>query len=376
MYKKDKFKRLLRKYFEDKITDSEKENLFFLIHDEELENAAYCEQYNLWNEVPQKNKHLRSEIEFAKISEKLKITDDQITKDDLMLKGLEFVDVRSNKRRIYSILKYAAVLFIAAFITSMTYHFIIGVEKKTEISDNELHVPNGSKIKIILTDSTTVWLNSGSKLVYPDRFAESSREVFLEGEAFFDVHKIHHKPFYVRTPDINIKVLGTQFNVKAYSDENIIETTLVEGHIQIEKNLKPGEKAEKINLDFPQKAIYLKRSRDLVLGKGKFIENQAIHSVNIEKIDNIQHIRDADIVTAWKDDKLIFRNEQFSSLAKKLERWYDVEIKIMDNEVGNIRFTGSIKNESVEQAMNAFRVASSLDYKIDLNKIEVTIANK
>jgi len=381
MNNKEKIKELIRKYVEGNLSGIEEENLFFLIHNEELENEVCDEQYHLWNswnEVPGKNKHLPSEEVFNNIKEKVKINDDKLMLDDLILKGLKFQDARSRNKRFYTFLKYAAVFFIAAFLSCLAY-YMTSKGKKKEIANHEITVPYGSKIKIILADSSVVWLNSGSKLIYPNHFAETSREVFLEGEAFFDIRKIHHKPFYVNTHDINIKVLGTRFNVKAYPEENMIETMLIAGHIQIEENEKPGKKSEKLYLESQQKAIYLKESQRLLIEKKESLKIQPLESkkeTSILNTKDLNKIQDVDIETAWKDNKLIFRDEQFASLAKKLERWYGVEIEIKDDEIGHYRFTGSLENETIEQAMNAFAIASPIEYKINKNKIEVTKSNK
>jgi transmembrane sensor len=378
MNKKDKIKELIRKYIEGKLSDAEEENLFFLIHDKELETAVYNEQYNLWNKVSEKNKFIPYKEVFNKIKEKLNIANDKLIQDDLILKGLVFQDARSRNKRIYNFLKYAAVLFIAIFLSGLVYYMIYSVKKK-EITCHEITVPYGSKIKIVLADSSVVWLNSGSKLTYPNRFDEANREVFLEGEAFFDIRKLNHNPFYVRTYDINIKVLGTRFNVKAYPEEDIIETTLISGHIQIEENEKTGDRIEKIYLDSHQKAVYLKKSERLLLEKKESITDQPLDSkqeTNVLNISDLYKTQGMYTETSWKDNQLIFRNEQFSSLAKKLERWYGVEIEIKDEEIANYRFTGSLENETIEQAMNAFKTASLLDYKIHKNKIEITKSNK
>ncbi len=385
MNSKDRIQELFRKYIEGKLSDEEAENLFFLIHDRELEDAAFDEQYRLWERVSGQNMQLHPEETFGRIREKLKITDEKLIRDDLILKGLEFTEGRSRKNRVYAFFKYAAVFFIAAFLFGAVY-YLTGTGKNNEITYNEITVPYGSKIKIVLEDSSVVWMNSGSVLIYPNDFSETGREVHLEGEAYFNIHKVNHKPFYVRTDDLNIKVLGTQFNVKAYPDEDIVETSVVFGSIQIEKNkenIAPGIKKEKIHLGARQKAVYSKNSQSLMLEKVEYLTDQPLNSireanlVNVDKNNkDVNNLQDVGIETAWKDNQLIFRNERFESLSKKLERWYNVEIRITDDEIKDYRFTGSIENETVEQAMDAFRIASSLDYTIDRKTIEITKSNK
>src|SRR4030042_4196381 len=130
----------------------------------------------------------------------------------------------------------AAASLIFIFLAEIIYHsyFARSSNKQTEMVYNEVFVPLGARSQVTLSDGTKVWLNAGSKLKYPMNFSEASREVNLEGEAYFDVVRMKDKLFIVKTSDINIKVYGTKFNVKSYPEENIIQTTLVEGSLSVE----------------------------------------------------------------------------------------------------------------------------------------------
>lgn len=375
MNRDERVKELIKKYFEGNLSDAEEDYLFFLMQDNEFENAVYSSQYIIWKETSEKNKRFQSEEIFNRIKEKSDINEDKLTQDDLILNGLKFQEIRSH--RINSFLKYAAVFIFAVFFSGLAYYLIGKAANKT-ISHHEITVPSGSKIKIVLSDSSVVWLNSESKLTYPDHFSEKSREVLLEGEAFFDIAKSSHIPFYIRTNDINIKVLGTRLNVKAYPEEDIVETTLISGNILIEENIESELNKEKIRLISQQKAIYIKESQRLMLAKKESSKSQSPEvkdEVNVLTNNCMQKYQDIVIDTSWKDNKLIFRDEHFTTLVKRIERWYDVEIKIMDEEIYNYRFTGSLENETVEQALNAFKIASSLDYRINKNQVEVFKSN-
>ena len=380
MKNKETIKQLARRYVEEKISDSEIETLYYLIHQQDLEETVFSEQYRLWENISCHNDNVSSQETFDLIRNKLNLSEGRIVQDELILKGLKFNKQNTWKTRLYAIGRYAAVFVSALIISGLVYYLTLDQEN-SEIVHHEITVPNGSKIKLVLADSSIVWLNSGSTLRYPDRFAEREREVFLEGEAFFDVRKKTDKAFYVRTSDINIKVLGTKFNVKTYPGEDMIVTTLVSGQLQIEGTDNSGSKSNHIILQPNQKAYYSKKSNQLRLGKLEPLKN--IRSIaqdpddksNLLDTKGMYKIENTIIETSWKDNRLIFRDEKFSSLAEKLERWYGVEIVIKDEEIKDYKFSGTIEGETLEQAMNAFQIASSMEYKIDQNKIEILKKN-
>jgi transmembrane sensor len=374
MNKSERIKKLLRGYFKGKLTDAEKETLLFLIHQDDLNEAVYCEQYKVWDESPDQNKHINSGELFEKIRAEANITDEMLVEGDQILKGFRFDQLKSRKIKIYSFLKYAAVILLTVLFSGITY-YIAGRLKTEEIACNEIVVPYGSRIKVTLADSSEVWLNSGSRFSYPSHFAKGSREVHLEGEAFFDIRRNPKQPFYVRTSGINIKVLGTRFNVKSYPEEDIIETTLVSGKLIVETKGSGTSIGTKTVLYPNQKASYSKKVNKLEMEIIEPIKDQKSDMKrlqNLSNIDNLVKLQPSVIETSWTDNLLIFHDEPLSSLAKSLERWYNVEISIKDTEIGDYKFTGSFKNETIEQVMKGFSYASGLDYKIEHNKIEIS----
>jgi ferric-dicitrate binding protein FerR (iron transport regulator) len=374
MYKKEKIKRLLRDYFEGKLSESERENLFYLMHHEDLEEAVFCEQYKIWEESQYGKKNIPSDKIFEGIKGEIKITDDKLKKGDLILKGIKYDQLHNRRSIINQCLRYAAIVVIATLVSGIVY-FTISKSKTDDLALNEITVPYGSRISITLHDSSRVWVNSGSRLSYPSNFAGDKREVYLEGEAFFDIQKNHRQPFYVKTSDIDIKVLGTRFNVKSYPEEDIIETTLISGQLMLMPKQTEISYGKQTVLHADQKAFYSKDEKKLELRKQEYLKDikpglkKSSNLVNTKTIENIEHLT---IETSWKDELLIFRDEPLSNLAKRLERWYGVEIILKDSEVGDFKYTGTIKNETIEQAMKALSVASSIDYSIDQNSIEIS----
>jgi ferric-dicitrate binding protein FerR (iron transport regulator) len=225
-------------------------------------------------------------------------------------------------------------------------------------------VPKGQKSQLVLSDGSKIWVNAGSKLKFPNRFEGNRREVWLDGEAFFEIKRNEKKPFYVYTSDIKIKVLGTVFNVKAYTTDDYIETTLVSGSVSLEKkNSVPGEKA--ILLEPNHKAIYLKSESSLVRSEVKKYVPEPLKAKKIMISEPVS----TEQVTSWKDGKLVFEDETLENVAKKLEMRYDVEIKILDETIKNYRYTGILKNISIEQAIRALQLTASFKYHIKDNMI-------
>jgi ferric-dicitrate binding protein FerR (iron transport regulator) len=166
-------------------------------------------------------------------------------------------------------------------------------------SENWLTIPRGGQYKLVLPDGTRVWLNAESSLRYPTAFSGTERRVVLTGEAYFEVTKNKEKPFIVDAHEMQIRVLGTQFNVNSYGDENSFTTTLVEGSVQItsgqaSKKLKPGEQAK--------------------------VTSQRIDVASINTKE----------ATAWKDGEFVFRNTPVNAVMKQLARWYDLNVEYRD----------------------------------------------
>ncbi|WPV01281.1 FecR family protein [Mucilaginibacter sp. cycad4] len=221
------------------------------------------------------------------------------------------------------------------------------------------------KSTIVLTDGTRITLNSQSSLRYPTKFTGKTREVYLSGEAFFDVHKDHEHPFIIHTEKMNIKVLGTAFNVKSYPNDPSSETTLIRGAIEVTLDDRPSDR------------IILKPTEKLIVKKGSFTtirKNPAKLSPAMDSSAGTQYVLtsftrlhqddSAVLETSWTENKLIFRDENFADLAARMERWYGVEIKFKNDEMKKYRFTGTYEKETITQALDALRITEDFHYKI------------
>ncbi len=275
------------------------------------------------------------------------------------------------KINITQFMRYAAIFLIAFAIA-----WFLRVPGNTSKSTNttNVSVAYGSKSTIELPDGSMVVLNSGSKLTYPINFGKDNRTVFLSGEGFFEVRKNSKWPFFVKTSGITIKVTGTKFNVKAYPDEYLTETTLVSGSVEILKDEKEG---------VPKLLAKLKPNQKAVFNRGNVqIENiqkeinglksqEKTTSVPVKAIINIEKVVKTEEVTCWKNNVLVINNEKLSDLSKKLERWYNVEILLKNDALANIRFSGKFDKETIQEVLNALMFIQPFRYEINQNKITI-----
>ena len=228
---------------------------------------------------------------------------------------------------------------------------------------NEVSTRQGSKSKIQLPDGSVVWLNAGSKLTYNKDYGQQIREVSLTGEGYFDVMKNKEKPFIIHTSNINIKVLGTAFNVKAYPEDKQTETSLIRGSIEVTIKNRPDDK---IILSPNEKLIvenesFTKKERNGII-------KEVPPAISIDKI-KYRPVDSAVVETQWIDNKLVFQDESFGELAVRMERWYDIKIEITDPQLRQTRMTGNFEKETIEQAIEALKLMISFKHEQTGNKI-------
>ena len=229
------------------------------------------------------------------------------------------------------------------------------------ITPKELATKNGVSTKMVLPDGSTVWLNAGSKLDYTKIGSTGNREVQLTGEAFFDIVKNPERPFIIHTSKIDVKVLGTKFNVKAYPDDKTVETSLVQGSVEVFVKNRPGEK---YLLKPNQKLVLLNSVETDVLPKAT---DNKISKLPIIAIDHLTY-RDSDTVsleTSWMQNKLVFVDEAFAEVARKMERWYDVRIQFRNRSLEEELLNGEFRKETLKQALDGLRITTDFRYKIE-----------
>ena len=226
----------------------------------------------------------------------------------------------------------------------------------------EVVTKNGVSTKMVLPDGSTVWLNAGSKLDYTRIGSTGNREVQLTGEAFFDVVKNPERPFIIHTSKIDVKVLGTRFNVKAYPEDKTVETSLVQGSVEVFVKNRPGEK---YLLKPNQKLVLLNNTEaddalpKATLNKATKLPIIAINHLTYKGNDTIS------METSWMQNKLVFEDEAFAEVARKMERWYDVRIQFRNRALESELLNGDFRKETLKQALDALRITTDFRYKIE-----------
>jgi len=301
-----------------------------------------------WLNQSAENKKLYSDLREIWLSSGIQSNADDYHLEEAILKFREQISKpklqRKNQININQILKFAAIFIL---LLALPFSYYIGTRSNpTDNSITTISCAFGDKSSIILPDSSRVWLNSGSKLTFSSNF-KNGRKVSLEGEAFFSVAKDKNHPFRVKTAEVEVEVLGTKFNLKAYPEEKSVSTTLVEGSVNI------SSKYQSTLMKPDQKLVYDKESKKLV----------------------VQELTDTAPETEWKDGRFVFRNESLAELKPKLERWFDVDIVFGDDMVKDRRFTGVLGRESILEAVSYFDLSNFVSCQIQGNKIIINSQN-
>jgi ferric-dicitrate binding protein FerR (iron transport regulator) len=245
---------------------------------------------------------------------------------------------RKRKKKVVSFWqvaqRIAAILFLPLLIGSVIYNNWYPMNKQTQTSWAEIQCPLGVRTKFHLPDGSTGYLNSGSVLKYPVSF-ENNRNVVLSGEGYFDVKHNEKSPFHVKTKNLDVKVLGTSFNVVAYDDEKSEEIILQSGHVDVS-----DQNGNKIASLTPDERLVFERE-NMKFNLGKVVSEQ---------------------YTSWKEGKLMFRNERIEDVAVRLGRWYNAEIMIDHNDcrITTYTFYGTFVDEQLEDVLKVLSVAAPI----------------
>jgi transmembrane sensor len=284
---------------------------------------------------------------------------------------VEFDKVQRKSKSVISLfIKIASAAAIIVFAIFITTKFINPLKTETLKS----FVANyGEKKNFQLPDGSIVMLNAGSKINIKENYGVYSRDIYLEGEAFFDVKHNAELPFIVHTRAMDIMALGTAFNVKAYPGEKLTETSLVRGLVEVTFN---EDKGRKVLLHPNQKVQYGTSARSANARKpGNVTPNNKL-IINESEVQNITKTDNGDIVeTAWKENKLIFEDETFADIAISLERWYGVKIAFADDTIQQYRFTGIFEKEKLETLFSILKETKNFNYVItsgDTLKINIS----
>jgi len=274
----------------------------------------------------------------------------------------------NRKKSVIALSVLSAIILAFIFYNSRNS---VTVPANDKIAQTEVSTKSGSRTNFRLPDGTSVWLNGNSKLEYDiSHFGESLREVTLIGEAYFDVVKNNDKPFIIHANKINIKVVGTSLNVKAYPGEKNTETSLIRGSIEVTMTgvngkcmMKPNDKLIIPNGAIPAQIEKTVNAPEDVIGK-----------IPMAKMVKLTVAQDEQTIveTAWVENRLVFDHETFEELSLKMERFYAVSIRIEDKELKSEQFTGSFEKETFAEALNALQLSKPF-FKYNINNRTITI---
>lgn len=245
----------------------------------------------------------------------------------------------STRERILTLLtRVAAILFLPVLSILLYTTFSDKGSYKVNTSELEVEAPAGSRMNFVLGDGTRVWLNHGGKLKYPYQFDGKERKVQLTGEAYFEIAHNQEIPFIVETDHFDVKATGTEFNVSAYPDDEMQSTTLVEGKVFI---YSKDDHKELKELSPNQSLLYSGETAKYQLENG-----------NIEKY------------VAWKNGLLIFKNDEITNIARKLAKWYNVDVEIMDEKAKGYTCTATFTDETLGQVLELMSLPTPVYFKL------------
>ena len=305
-----------------------------------FDNLSSEEKLSLLREL-EVNETLKSEFIKLQNTYALLNLSQQIEARDLGKKKFsEFLKQRQQHdthQRMMRWLSYAAVVVLLMAL-GVTTSLLLDRENHSEMAYNTLFTPAGQRAQLVLQDGTEVWLNAKSKLTYPSEFKGKERRVVVEGEAFFRVAKDAKRPFIVTTKEVDLKVLGTQFNLYSYPETDYVQTSLLEGSVYVSMK------------DSPNKGVYLKPNQQVTVKGG---------TMKVEPIAEKDHF-------LWIDGIYAFEHEPLISILKKLELYYDVKIIVEDPSIFNDTYTGKFRQR--DSLDDVFRILQQIrEFKISKN---------
>jgi len=304
-----------------------------------LQGKANDEEKTLLFEWLQKDKTNKEEfIEIKKVW--------ALTARHKNTEGITWTDLKNttkantNKRFLnFRLVKQAAIFILLIGLgATIQYFFTDLTSRKVYNEQLSVYAPLGQMTDLELPDGTLVKLNSGTTILYNGDFSSGNREVFIEGEAFFDVQTDKKHPFVVKSKLLDVKVYGTSFNISSYPEDKNFTATLVKGSISILD--KDGKEISKLNPG----------------DNAAYTENES--NIKVSQINT-------SLYTSWKEGLVTYRNDKMKDIAKQIERWYNVEIVIQKEGLGEESYFGTIlKNKPIDQILEVFKLTTSLEYEI------------
>ncbi len=360
----DRFAQLIARKLSGEARTEEIQELENLLKENPRCQYFFAVVSDYWHSHPKlESNQIQEDVQFQQI---LAIAEKEMEENS----GSQWADSFAKKPAAVFTLKRFLIAAALLIVFASSYLFIrySGRPHKNDLALNEVTTKPGAKTSFLLPDGSKVWLNSESKLEYKSNFNDSIREVTLEGEAFFDVVKDKKHPFIVHTSDIDVRVLGTAFNVKSYPKESSIEATLIRGLIEITNKRDPA--SPKLILHPHDKLVFNKESAmaETTVGKPQEISLRKPFAITTVP----KNLSDTALAeTSWVYNKLLFDGETLRENAAKLERWYNVKIRFKDDKAGNTPIRYPLSNETIEEALKALQYIEPFHYRINGREIEI-----
>lgn len=322
---------LITKYFNKEITTGEKAELFSLMQTDKELHQEFVSMQNL-----------------SALSASLPAEDDEMK---AVSKLLKFKQAHKNEKKKFvhltrHLVGYAAAICLAVLSTWTIMNYQRENVIEEELAFEEFSTPPGQRAQVKLHDGTVVWLNARSRLRYPNRFSGTERKVELDGEAFFEVFRNEEAPFVVSTEKLDIKVLGTKFNVFAYKGKNEFTTALIEGSVKLYQS------------DNESVAMYMSPNDYAELKDGRLVKS---------KISSTDFL-------LWKEGIYAFDDIPFGEIIKKLELYYDITIEIRNKKLNNYKFSGKFRQrDGIESVLKTLQKIYNFSYVKDEELNTITI---
>lgn len=345
---------LLEKYFNNTCNDAELRAVIEWFTKSAKTDAGKELLFRFWEEMPYEDENLKTNFDHIlnKIHHDVNLHQ---SKELLLLANENIIRYRKKEYFIRLLTKAAAIFLIPvllySFYLSSKYYSSLQAQKSTNETYNEVFSSVDAITKVTLPDGTKVWLNHSSILKYPAVFQGDLRTVELKGEGYFEVEHNPDIPFVVKVEEINVVAVGTTFNISAYPDEDKIETSLINGKVELQRIDQNGQITPLLKMKPTDLAIYQKVSNKVIT----------------------QTVGD-DRNFSWKEGKLIFNKEPMGEVVKKLSRWFNVDIQIADPKLLEITYTATFRNETLPQVLELLTLVSPIKYSLS-NREELKDGN-
>nr|WKN35632.1 DUF4974 domain-containing protein [Tunicatimonas sp. TK19036] len=329
----DYFWTLVSRYFSKEASEEEKAALAELLAESEARQQQWEYAKQQWKAHPKLPKHDRTRAKQLLVR--------GVAKARQREEILGYEKTVGRKRRVGQWLRWgAACLFIGLSVLFYFRYEKTASESTPLLSIKKIEVPNGNIQKILLPDGTKVWLNAGSTLEYAEPFL--TRNVLLTGEGFFDVVRDEASPFTVQTEDLKVRVLGTSFNVKEYKNEPAT-VAVASGSVRV--------------------SLEKDSSEHIVLSPAEGVIVDKAHATFIKSTPDLSRL------AAWREGKLIFQDQSLREIIPTLERWYQVQIVLSDESIGDRRFSGTFQQEQLQNILQIMHHAICIDFTITQQQV-------